>query len=149
MRKTRRAALAAACAAGVTAGLVAVAGPAAAAGTGTGVYNCSGGGFSFPNVDVEFQRNGANYLTVTADIAPGTTIGTGGLVATLKWGGTPADIGSVSNTSPQGPGAPVVVEKANSPALPSAPSTVVLVVTPPGVTITCTKVSSSWPGGGI
>lgn len=145
MSKLKRAAVAAACTAGLVVGAVASASPAYAVGLAS--YDC--GGFGNP-VDVEFARDTADNLVVSAElpfeVPPPATIEVDGIMAILAG---PSSVVTNNVALPPGPYSSITLVGL-SPTLGSAPASIALTITPPGVTVTCTLISGAgWPGTGV
>jgi hypothetical protein len=140
MLNIKRAATAAVCAAGITAGAVAMATPAAAA-TATANYNCGSYGSS---VKTTFNRTGTD-LTVTANISffVPISIPAGGIQGNLV-----GNQSGLANPNPLPPGlySSIQLKKSGSIGIPSAPSSIVLTITPPGISVTCTLISGTASG---
>ncbi|MFI6983494.1 hypothetical protein ACIBSV_33450 [Embleya sp. NPDC050154] len=140
MSKIRSAAIAGVCAIGATAAMVT---PASAAGTGKATYDC---GIYGSSVGATFNRSATNLLTLTASITywVPTAIPAGGITGTLTGNqsglANPTAISAGVHTS-------IVLQKAASVGIPSAPSSIVMTITPPGLTVTCTLKASPAPTG--
>lgn len=138
MSKLKSATVAAACAIGASAMMIT---PAAAAGTATATYNCGVYGSS---VATTFTRSTSNLLTLKATITyvVPTTIPVGGL--TVAAGGQ-----TLANAAAITPGVKtsITVTKAGSTPVTAAPTTIVITITPPGITVTCTLKASPAPAG--
>ncbi|MGA4543029.1 hypothetical protein ACPA54_23865 [Uniformispora flossi] len=146
MRTFRKTAGTALCAAALTTGTIALAGPASAAGTGEALYNCSDGlGGNYSNVDIFFNRTTGGFLTVGTGLT--MTPGPSGTTAMLSWGGTPPDIPGLTE-DPLHPGQ---FSKSGTPSLPTPPRTIIShIPTTPPVTVTCVYTATvRWPVGGI
>ncbi|MEU8140021.1 hypothetical protein [Streptodolium elevatio] len=143
MSKIKSAATAAACAVGLTVGAFAMAGPAAAAGTGDAIYDCylapngPPGTPDYNDVDVSFERDGSGNLTLFTSFTspiPGVAI-----TATTYY--TSQIETGINGTAGAGP---VVLSKSGSTAAyPSAPTRIKLVITPPGAEVNCYLVSAT------
>jgi hypothetical protein len=140
MSKIKNATIAAACAIGATAVMVT---PASAAGTGKATYDC---GIYGSTVGATFTRSATNLLTLTASLTyfVPTAIPVGGITGTLTGNqsglANPTAISAGIHTS-------IVLQKAGSVGIPSAPSSIVMTITPPGLTVTCTLKASPAPTG--
>ncbi|MYW04532.1 hypothetical protein [Streptomyces sp. SID3343] len=140
MSKIKSATIAAACAIGATAAMVT---PASAAGTAKATYDC---GIYGSSVGVTFTRSATNLLTLTASLTyfVPTAIPVGGITGTLTGNqsglANPTAISAGFHTS-------IVLQKAGSAGIPGAPGSVVMTITPPGLTVTCTLKASPPPTG--
>lgn len=141
-----RAVAAAACAFGVTAGMAVAAGPAAATGTASAYYNCY--------VDYPIAGSGPHAWTFTrnagGDLAVDTPLLSASFFITpadatgsLFWGPTPTITGM---DVWDGLGAPVYMEKAGTPGLPSAPGKIDITSVPWGTVTSCFLAPGSGSG---
>ena len=142
MTKTKRAVVAAACAAGAAAGLLSMSGPAFASGSATATYNChyvdpvTGNTVFINGVTTTWQHGATNNLTIKANISSPVTVPAHGAYATVN-------SVQVWNAVPLGP-APLIFGPTVVPGSISAPNPLVLhIVGPPAVDVTCDLVSSS------
>lgn len=148
MSRMKNATIAAVCALGASAAMVA---PASAAGTGKATYNC--GMYGNP-VTFTFARTATTALTVTASIsyfAP-VPIPVNGIQMVLHAPPAPPyPISGVSNTVAVAPGpqSTITARKSTTPPLPGPPASITITIAPPGITISCalkaTPPPSGWP----
>ncbi|MFF7245927.1 hypothetical protein ACFZBU_18695 [Embleya sp. NPDC008237] len=140
MSKIKSGVVAAVCAIGATAAMVT---PASAAGTGKATYDCGVYGSS---VGATFTRSASNLLTLTASLSyfVPTAIPAGGITGTLT--GNQSGLANPTAIS-AGFHSSIVLQKAGSVAIPSAPSSIVMTITPPGLTVTCNLKASPPPTG--
>lgn len=143
MSKIKSAATAAACAVGLTVGAFAMAGPAAAAGTGDAIYDCylapnaPPGTPDYNDVDVSFERDASNNLTLFTSF---TSPISGVSITASTYYGSLIESG-INGTAGSGP---VVLSKSGSTAAyPSAPTKITLTITPPGAVVNCHLVSQT------
>lgn len=137
MTKLKRASVAAACVLGATAGLIGMSTPAFAA-TAQAIYNCDDP--STPaNPDYTATTDwtySAGSLTIDSDIVTPQDLAVGQVSATIN--GT-----SVANTSALQTGDTVSLGPKAVTGPISAPNPLVLTINPPGISVTCTLVSST------
>lgn len=136
MPRTKRAATAAACALGVAAAMTATAQPAAAAAHATASYTC------YANYPVnfttrpmwDFYRSAGGSLRIDTSLATTAYVSPSNSTGSLVWGPTP----SITGVDPyDGVGAPVHMDGASVPTLPSAPERVDLTWIAWGTTTSC------------
>ncbi|NUU25580.1 MAG: hypothetical protein HOV68_29365 [Streptomycetaceae bacterium] len=137
MLRPKRAATAAACALGITAGMAATATPAAASGTASAYYTCYADypiAYASP-LDWTFARDASGFLYIeTSLLSASVFITPDDATGSLFWGPTPTITGmDVWN----GMSAPVELEKAGTPALPSAPTKIDITSIPWGTVTSC------------